>query len=107
MTESFLEAMEHFCLAQAQECFWQRAVLEKYKNGVVAKLAMKVCMTSASSDKPLSKMFQVSEYYGLAIKAAKEGDLSSIHNFPQVSVSDGGSHLSSLISSCYRIGYPT
>lgn len=42
MTESFLEAMENFCLAQAQECYWQKAVLEKYKNGVVAKLAMKV-----------------------------------------------------------------
>lgn len=42
MTPSFLGALEKFCLAEAQECFWQRAVLEKYKNGLIAKLAIQV-----------------------------------------------------------------
>ena len=43
MTPSFVHTMETFCLAQAQECFWQRAMGEKYTNGVIAKLAAKVC----------------------------------------------------------------
>jgi programmed cell death 6-interacting protein len=42
MTPSFVHTMETFCLAQAQECFWQRAMGEKYTNGVIAKLAAKV-----------------------------------------------------------------
>jgi len=42
MTTSYIETMEIFCLAQAQECFWQRAMGEKYTNGVIAKLAAKV-----------------------------------------------------------------
>jgi programmed cell death 6-interacting protein len=42
LTISFVESMEIFCLAQAQECFWQRAMGEKYTNGVIAKLAAKV-----------------------------------------------------------------
>jgi programmed cell death 6-interacting protein len=42
LTTSFLGALEKFCLAEAQECFWQRAVLEKYKNGLIAKLAIQV-----------------------------------------------------------------
>ena len=29
MTESFLGAMRDFVLAQAQECFWQQAVMRK------------------------------------------------------------------------------
>ena len=41
MTPSFIHTMETFCLAQAQECFWQRAMGEKYTNGVIAKLAAK------------------------------------------------------------------
>ncbi|KAJ9109194.1 hypothetical protein QFC21_000523 [Naganishia friedmannii] len=40
MTSSFIGALEKFCLAEAQECFWQRAVIDKYKNGLIAKLAM-------------------------------------------------------------------
>jgi programmed cell death 6-interacting protein len=42
MTSSFIGALEKFCLAEAQECFWQRAVIDKYKNGLIAKLAMQV-----------------------------------------------------------------
>jgi programmed cell death 6-interacting protein len=42
MTGAFIETMETLCLAQAQECFWQRALMEKYTHSVVAKLAMKV-----------------------------------------------------------------
>jgi programmed cell death 6-interacting protein len=29
MTESFLSAMREFLLAQAQECFWQQAVMRE------------------------------------------------------------------------------
>ncbi|GHJ85349.1 hypothetical protein NliqN6_1751 [Naganishia liquefaciens] len=65
MTTSFLGALEKFCLAEAQECFWQRAVLEKYKNGLIAKLAV-----------------QVSEYYDAALTAAAEGPTPTAHYFP-------------------------
>lgn len=37
-----LEAMRDVCLAQAQEAFWQKAVMDRLKNGTIAKLAAKV-----------------------------------------------------------------
>lgn len=37
-----LESMEQLMLAQAQECFWQKAVKDGMKDGVIAKLAAKV-----------------------------------------------------------------
>jgi programmed cell death 6-interacting protein len=43
MTESFINTLQNMVLAQAQECFWQKAVLEgTYKNGIIGRLAMKV-----------------------------------------------------------------
>jgi hypothetical protein len=33
MTESFLGAMREFVLAQAQECFWQQAVMRELSKG--------------------------------------------------------------------------
>ncbi|KAJ9095781.1 hypothetical protein QFC20_006576 [Naganishia adeliensis] len=65
MTPSFLGALEKFCLAEAQECFWQRAVLEKYKNGLIAKLAI-----------------QVSGFYEAALTTAAEGPTPTAHYFP-------------------------
>jgi hypothetical protein len=50
MTSSFLGALEKFCLAEAQECFWQRAVLEKYKNGLIAKLAIQVGLSAGRDE---------------------------------------------------------
>ncbi|PSR75597.1 hypothetical protein PHLCEN_2v9077 [Hermanssonia centrifuga] len=41
-TESVINSLESLMLAQAQEAVWQRAMLDNYKNGVIAKLAAKV-----------------------------------------------------------------
>jgi programmed cell death 6-interacting protein len=37
-----LESLEQLMLAQAQECFWQKAVMDGLKDGLIAKLAAKV-----------------------------------------------------------------
>lgn len=42
LTSEFLQVLENLTLAQAQECFWRRAAIEKYKNAIVARLAIKV-----------------------------------------------------------------
>ena len=58
LTEAFVTSLELLMLAQAQECVWQKAVLgqrpvlsyaslvddiaDNYKNGLIAKLSMKV-----------------------------------------------------------------
>ncbi|EJF64930.1 pH-response regulator [Dichomitus squalens LYAD-421 SS1] len=41
-TEPIIRGLEFLVLAQAQECVWQRAVMDNYKNGLIAKLAAKV-----------------------------------------------------------------
>ncbi|KAH9945162.1 pH-response regulator [Epithele typhae] len=38
----FIRSLEFLMLAQAQECVWQRAVMDNFKNGLIAKLAAKV-----------------------------------------------------------------
>ncbi|OAX43145.1 BRO1-domain-containing protein [Rhizopogon vinicolor AM-OR11-026] len=42
LTEDFVRSLEWLMLAQAQECVWQRAVTDHYKNSLIAKLAAKV-----------------------------------------------------------------
>ena len=42
MDPSTLECLEQLVLAQAQECFWQKAVKDGMKDGIIAKLAAKV-----------------------------------------------------------------
>lgn len=42
LTEDFVKSLEWLMLAQAQECVWQRAVADHYKNSLIAKLAAKV-----------------------------------------------------------------
>ncbi|KAL2352790.1 BRO1-like domain-containing protein [Cryomyces antarcticus] len=42
MDEMTLESLEHLLLAQAQECFWQKAVKDGLKDASIAKLAAKV-----------------------------------------------------------------
>ncbi|OBZ72455.1 pH-response regulator protein palA/RIM20 [Grifola frondosa] len=42
LTEPSIRCLQSLMLAQAQECVWQRAVMDNYKNGLIAKLAMKV-----------------------------------------------------------------
>lgn len=42
MEPAALECLEHLMLAQAQECFWQKAVKDGLKDASIAKLAAKV-----------------------------------------------------------------
>ncbi|KAB5582289.1 BRO1-like domain-containing protein [Coniochaeta sp. 2T2.1] len=42
MDEATLEALMQLCLAQSQECFWQKAVMDGYKDASIAKLAARV-----------------------------------------------------------------
>lgn len=42
MDDSTLECLFQLLLAQAQECFWQKAVMDGYKDASIAKLAAKV-----------------------------------------------------------------
>jgi programmed cell death 6-interacting protein len=42
MDEATLEALEQLFLAQSQECFWQKAVMDGYKDASIAKLAARV-----------------------------------------------------------------
>jgi programmed cell death 6-interacting protein len=42
MDEVTLESLEQLCLAQAQECFWQKAVKDGMKDATIARLAAKV-----------------------------------------------------------------
>ncbi len=89
MTESFIKTLENFVLGQAQECFWQKAVLEgSYKNGIVGRLAMKVGgandLTSPTLSRLIVKFSQVSEYYDAAIQAANSPVAPSASFFPKV-----------------------
>ncbi|OWZ77273.1 pH-response regulator protein palA/RIM20 [Cryptococcus neoformans Bt85] len=66
MTESFLGTLKEFVLAEAQECYWQQAVLQgTYKNGLIGKLSMKV-----------------SEYYKAALASMNGTDYPSSSYFP-------------------------
>jgi programmed cell death 6-interacting protein len=42
MDEATLESLIQLLLAQSQECFWMKAVVDKYKDASVAKLAARV-----------------------------------------------------------------
>lgn len=42
MDDDTLESLQQLMLAQAQECFWQKAVMDGYKDASIAKLAAKV-----------------------------------------------------------------
>ena len=42
MDEPTLESLVQLLLAQSQECFWQKAVTDKYKDASIAKLAARV-----------------------------------------------------------------
>ena len=42
MDNMTLESLEQLCLAQAQECFWQKAVKDGMKDATIARLAAKV-----------------------------------------------------------------
>ena len=67
MDEVTLESLEQLCLAQAQECFWQKAVKDKMKDATIARLAAKV-----------------SDFYSVAADWAIKSDAIStewIHHF--------------------------
>ena len=42
MDDKTLESLQQLLLAQGQECFWQKAVMDGYKDASIAKLAAKV-----------------------------------------------------------------
>ncbi|KAJ2922412.1 hypothetical protein H1R20_g14677, partial [Candolleomyces eurysporus] len=42
LTDGFLTGMEQLMLSQAQECCWQLAKLNQYKNSLIAKIALRV-----------------------------------------------------------------
>lgn len=89
MTDSYLGTLREFVLAEAQECYWQQAVLREalhlplsvntdqaegsYKNGLIGKLSMKVA-----------------EYYKSALSTANGSDYPSASFFPPVRVSCKG-----------------
>ncbi|KAF8656828.1 hypothetical protein AX16_002376 [Volvariella volvacea WC 439] len=41
LTKGFVESMELLMLAQAQECTWQAAKIDHYKNGIIARIAVR------------------------------------------------------------------
>ncbi|KAI0635957.1 BRO1-domain-containing protein [Trametes polyzona] len=63
---AFIKSLEYLMLAQAQECVWQRAVMDNYKNGLIAKLAAKVA-----------------SFYGAAVMHVKDSVPSVKHLFAQ------------------------
>ncbi|KAI0359835.1 BRO1-domain-containing protein [Trametes cingulata] len=65
ITGAFVKSLEFLMLAQAQECVWQRAVMDNYKNGLIAKLAAKVA-----------------SFYGSAVRYVKDAAPSIRHVFP-------------------------
>ncbi|KAK4641618.1 pH-response regulator protein palA/rim20 [Podospora bellae-mahoneyi] len=60
MDEATLEALTQLFLAQSQECFWQKAVMDQYKDASIAKLAARV-----------------SDLYNLAVEAAMQSEAIS------------------------------
>ncbi|KAM0790387.1 hypothetical protein ACM66B_003269 [Microbotryomycetes sp. NB124-2] len=42
LTVDVIEALRDICLAQAQEAFWSKGVMDRLKNGTIAKLAARV-----------------------------------------------------------------
>ncbi|CAK7262832.1 pH-response regulator protein palA/rim20 [Sporothrix epigloea] len=60
MDAATLDCLEQLMLAQAQECFWMRAVSERYKDATIAKLAARL-----------------SDYYDAAGEAASKSDAIS------------------------------
>lgn len=49
LTEPFVKSLMSLMLAQAQECAWQRAIADHYKNGLIAKLAAGVASQYTAS----------------------------------------------------------
>ncbi|PWN46889.1 BRO1-domain-containing protein [Violaceomyces palustris] len=74
LNPALLDCLREVMLAQAQECFWQKAVLDRLKDKTIAKLAM-----------------QVSEFYGSALDFASPGSGS----FDRAAASDTSDPLES------------
>ncbi|KAF8638258.1 hypothetical protein AX17_002280 [Amanita inopinata Kibby_2008] len=72
LSEPFLKSLEWLMLAQAQECSWQMAKLNQYKNGVIARVAA-----------------QTAAFYQLSYNTIREASLPVRQAFP----SDWLSHL--------------
>ncbi|KAK2463406.1 hypothetical protein APHAL10511_004492 [Amanita phalloides] len=64
LSEPFVKSLERLMLAQAQECSWQMAKLNQYKNGVIARVAAQTAAfyrqayeTIRDSDKSIGRAF--------------------------------------------------
>ncbi|KAJ3482919.1 hypothetical protein NLI96_g6648 [Meripilus lineatus] len=89
LSEPFLTSMELLMLAQGQECAWQRAISGGYKNGIVAKLAVKVSSFYGESRK---RMLEASpNAKRLLPPVCRMGPRS--HHFAFTSLQDWMSHL--------------
>jgi len=83
MTESFLSALREFLLAEAQECYWQQAVLRMLTSSPITNQADKIEGSYKSS--LIGKLsMKVSEYYKSALTAANSTDFPSAGFFPPV-----------------------
>ncbi|TFY67754.1 hypothetical protein EVG20_g3830 [Dentipellis fragilis] len=66
LTDAFIESLQNLMLAQAQECVWQRAIMETtYSNGIVARLSA-----------------QASTLYATALSKIQDASPSIKHVFP-------------------------
>ena len=103
LTEPFLASLEYVMLAQAQEGVWQRAVLglclqhaqllylplmfslaDNYKNGIIAKLAMKVRILSPHRTACRIRTLQVASLYSSALMKIKDTSSSVKYVLPSV-----------------------
>ncbi|KAL1837052.1 hypothetical protein VTK73DRAFT_4833 [Phialemonium thermophilum] len=60
MDSPTLEALTQLCLAQSQECFWQKAVMDGYKDASISKLAARVSDLYNNACEPAMKSEAVS-----------------------------------------------
>ena len=58
MDHMTLESLEQLMLAQAQECFWKKAVIDGTRDGIVAKLAEQI-----------SELYKLAEEFGVKSNA--------------------------------------
>ncbi|CAI2168502.1 19233_t:CDS:10 [Funneliformis geosporum] len=64
LSSDMLKVLTNTMLAQAQECFWQKAVHDKYKDGTVAKLANQVSIYYEHAHEIASNNSEIANIFG-------------------------------------------
>jgi hypothetical protein len=59
MTESFLSALREFLLAEAQECYWQQAVLREFP---LLCLSFLLCLSLTNEQRDHTRMDSLGNY---------------------------------------------